>query len=149
MTRAERRRSAREARRREQHWRRWETDIDAFATQAGGMLSIEIVRCGAGRLDAVPALAHWSAQIRDWPEGAYCLGCAVTLRPYPDLPAAFAWVRGAPEPGARSIVSGMCEECARRSDRALIAIVASQLELLWPELRRVNAANLQPGAGWA
>lgn len=144
MTRAVRRRVAAAEQKGRQRWDLW---LDECRRHDSGLLSIEIIRRGDGRLDAAVPIAHWAVQAIERPDGAVCLGCPKALGPRPKLPAAFGLVRSAPEPGALSLVVGVCEDCARQSDCDLIEAVVRHLRTILPSLRAIELANLHMHAG--
>jgi hypothetical protein len=51
----------------------WDSGIVQFEDEAAGMLSVEIVRRGAGRIDAAIPIARWAVQATKRPNGTRCL----------------------------------------------------------------------------
>ena len=146
MSRAERRREAAIERKTN---RRWEQGIQRFSEQAGGLASIEIIRRGQGRYDTALPLADWARQARDQPGGLPCLCCQTGLSMRGNQPAAFLLVRRAPGPTATSLCCAVCARCATQPGEALIDGAFAYLEMIFPGLRTINAANVHPAGGTA
>ena len=141
MSRATRRRGAAAKRTARQ---RWERDVTQFHAENGGVLTIELLRPESIWRDpdrVVQLLLNWHRQAVASPAGMLCLTCDTDLQP-PAIPSALLVATGASEvPAQKGLVSGICSQCAGRSNAELMPAALAQLRKL-PDLRPVERANL-------
>src|SRR4051794_38823125 len=116
MSRATRRRGAAAER---MARRQWERDVTQFHAENGGLLTLELLPLEAIWREpdrVVPLLVTWLRQALACLAGMLCLTCDQSVQP-PALPMALLVATGpATEPAQKGLVSGICEQCARRSD---------------------------------
>ena len=139
-----------ERRRRHALWRR---AMRGFHKRAAGLFDLTIVRA---HYDYSPAIA---VAVLNWfgvtfaaseGEGMLCLNCDRTFsRKF--CHSAFLVV--APIANAQTpemaILTGICPACADRSDADLLVVAQHRLKGVWPDLRRLDAANLHTRGGRA